>query len=168
LNKLLAVKICIQDDSPDSPVTNEVKMLQRLGDFKRRGDRPGLDFTRLAIDIFQLRGQFGSHYCITSDLQGNSLCALQRMLPNAVLPNRSIKSLVHRLLFSVDWLHDTCGTIHTGEPACCYLAVLDSYTHTRRHFPTKSPPHVCWSVELRGYLRRKALQSRSSRKIRCQ
>jgi serine/threonine-protein kinase SRPK3 len=52
------------------------------------------------------------------------------MLPNAMLPNRSIKSLVHRLLFSVDWLHDTCGTIHTGEPACCYLAVLDSYTHT--------------------------------------
>ena len=105
-------------------------MLQRLGDFKRQADHPGLDFTRLANDIFQLEGQYGTHYCIASDLQGNSLSALQRMFPNSMLPKAMVKSLVHRLLFSVNWLHATCGTIHTGEPVSILPPLASTYPHT--------------------------------------
>lgn len=110
-------------------------MLQRLGDFRREGDHPGQDFTRLASDIFRIQGQFGFHYCIAADLQGNSLSTLQRMFPNSMLPKRLVKSLVHRLLFSVNWLHATCGTIHTGESASFLLA--DLHSHTYRYYSAK-------------------------------
>ncbi|PGH11330.1 hypothetical protein AJ79_04946 [Helicocarpus griseus UAMH5409] len=51
-------------------------------------DSPGLLFTRLA---------------------GN----LQETFPDAKLPKLLVRSLVHRLFFSINWLHATCNTIHT-------------------------------------------------------
>ncbi|OJD10516.1 CMGC/SRPK protein kinase [Emergomyces pasteurianus Ep9510] len=76
-------------------------------------DHPGLDFTRLADDIFQLDSLFGCHYCIASKPQGNSLRTLQEIFPNRMLPKLLVKSLIHRLYFSVNWLHATCGVAHT-------------------------------------------------------
>lgn len=92
-------------------------MLQRLGTFAQEADHPGLDFTRLACDIFEVDGPSGSHYCIAAKPQGSSLRTLQETFTNAALPKNLIKSLVHRLWFSVNWLHATCGVIHTGMVA---------------------------------------------------
>ena len=96
-------------------------MLQRLGKFAQGADHPGLDFTRLASDVFKIDGPSGRHYCIATKPQGSSLRTLQETFANAILPKILVKSLIHRLLFSVNWLHATCGVIHTGmlnETAC--------------------------------------------------
>ncbi|EXJ83982.1 CMGC/SRPK protein kinase [Capronia epimyces CBS 606.96] len=76
-------------------------------------DHPGLDFTRLALDIFEIDGPHGRPCCIATKPQGSSLRALQEILPDAILPRMMVKSLVHRLWFSVNWLHATCGVVHT-------------------------------------------------------
>ena len=89
-------------------------MLRRLGKFAQEADHPGLDFTRLASDIFELNGQFGRHYCIAAKPQGSSLRTLQKTFTDAILPKTLIKSLIHRLLFSINWLHATCGVVHSG------------------------------------------------------
>ena len=89
-------------------------MLQRLGKFAQEADHPGLDFTRLAIDVFEIDGTSGRHYCIATKPQGSSLRTLQETFADAVLPKILVKSLIHRLLFSVNWLHATCGVVHTG------------------------------------------------------
>lgn len=89
-------------------------MLQRLGKFAQEADHPGLDFTRLATDVFEVDGPSGRHYCIAMKPQGSSLRTLQETFANAILPKILVKSLIHRLLFSVNWLHATCGVIHTG------------------------------------------------------
>jgi len=89
-------------------------MLQRLGKFAQEADHPGLDFTRLAGDVFEIDGPSGRHYCIATKPQGSSLRTLQETFANAILPKFLVKSLIHRLLFSVNWLHATCGVIHTG------------------------------------------------------
>ncbi|RJE24171.1 STYKc [Aspergillus sclerotialis] len=86
-------------------------MLRRLKQFAEK-DHPGLDFTRLANDIFELEGPSGCHYCIASKPQGNSVRTLQETFPNAMLPKLLVKSLIHRL-FSANWLHATCGVAHT-------------------------------------------------------
>lgn len=78
-------------------------------------DHPGLDFTRLAQDIFEIDGPSGRHYCIASKPQGNSVRVLQEMFPNATLPKLLVKSLVHRLFFSLIWFHGICGVVHTGK-----------------------------------------------------
>lgn len=93
---------------------NEIAMLQRLGRLAHEADHPGMDFTRLAQDIFQIDGPWGPHYCIATKPQGASLRTLQAVFPNARLPKILVKSLIHRIFFAVNWLHVTCGVIHTG------------------------------------------------------
>jgi serine/threonine-protein kinase SRPK3 len=96
-------------------------MLRRLSKFAKEADHPGLDFTRLANDIFEIDGPNGRHFCIATKLQGISLRSLQEIFANAIFPKTLVKSLVHRLLFSVNWLHATCGVIHTGTLSKCLL-----------------------------------------------
>ncbi|KAE8365640.1 hypothetical protein BDV27DRAFT_144298 [Aspergillus caelatus] len=75
-------------------------MLQRMKKFAEAASHPGLCFTRLASDIFELHTSFGRHCCILS--------------PNAMLPKLLVRSLMHRLFFAINWLHATCNLIHTG------------------------------------------------------
>lgn len=105
-------------------------MLQRLGKFAQEADHPGLDFTRLASDVFEIDGPSGRHYCIATKPQGSSLRTLQETFANAILPKILVKSLIHRLLFSVNWLHATCGVIHTGmlNEAVCLRSSTDHVT----------------------------------------
>lgn len=90
-------------------------MLEHLKKHALTADHPGQDFTRLAHDIFEIEGRSGPHYCMVSEPQGPSLRTLQELFPDAKLPKPLVKSLIHRLLFAVNWLHATCGVIHTGK-----------------------------------------------------
>jgi serine/threonine-protein kinase SRPK3 len=69
-------------------------MLQRLGKFAQEADHPGLGFTRLASDVFEIDGPSGRHYCIATKPQGNSLRTLQETFANAILPKLLVKSLM--------------------------------------------------------------------------
>ncbi|OOF90911.1 hypothetical protein ASPCADRAFT_409626 [Aspergillus carbonarius ITEM 5010] len=115
LKQYATLKICIRDHHPDSPVANEVAMLKCLRRHAQEADHPGLGFTRLAQDTFQIDTLTGSHHCIVTKLQGASIRTLQEVLPNAKLPKLLVKSLIHRLFVSVNWLHATCGLIHTDD-----------------------------------------------------
>ncbi|KAM5438051.1 hypothetical protein McanMca71_000516 [Microsporum canis] len=112
-----SLKVCISQDDESSPILNEIYMLQRLKRFADTDQRdlPGVGFTRLADDIFEIDGTstYGRHYCIASKPQGQSIRTLQETFPNAILPKLLVKSIIHRLWFSVNWFHSTCGVIHT-------------------------------------------------------
>ncbi|KIV88507.1 hypothetical protein PV10_08188 [Exophiala mesophila] len=112
--RYISLKVCVQDGKETSPVTNEVAMLKRLSRIAKEADHPGLDFTRLALDTFEIDGPHGRHYCIAAEAQGCSLRTLQETLDDAILPKLLVRSLVHRVLFSLNWLHAGCGVVHTG------------------------------------------------------
>lgn len=112
-NVSLKISVQIDESQQASPVLNEINMLRRLEKFARK-DHPGLDFTRLAQEIFQTNSTFGRHYCIVSKPRGNSIRTLQETFPNAVLPKILVKCLIAHLFYSVNWLHTTCGVAHTG------------------------------------------------------
>ncbi|OQE13385.1 hypothetical protein PENFLA_c049G09239 [Penicillium flavigenum] len=73
-----------------SPVLNEINMLQRLKRFAdtEQRDLPGIGFTRLADDMFEIDGASidGRHYCIALRPEGQSMGVLQETFPNAILP----------------------------------------------------------------------------------
>ncbi|KAL2842488.1 kinase-like protein [Aspergillus pseudodeflectus] len=113
-NQYATIKVCIeQKDVADSPVLNEVNVLQRMKKFADAADHPGLCFTRLASDVFEVTSPQGRHSCIASKPQGHSLRELQTAFPDAKVPRLLVRSLIHRLLFSINWLHAICGLIHT-------------------------------------------------------
>ncbi|KAL4783369.1 protein kinase [Aspergillus varians] len=110
-----SLKVCIeQNDAKLSPVLNEVNKLQRMKQSAEAASHPGLCFTRLATDIFELNTSSGRHYCIASKPQGHSLRTLQAAYPNARVLKLLVGSLMHRLFFAINWLHATCSLIHTG------------------------------------------------------
>lgn len=113
------------DDTEGSPVLNEVAMLQRLGEFAQEADHPGLDFMRREQDIFEINSISGPHYCVVMKPQGPSLRTLQESFPNSILPKLLVRSFIHRLLFAVNWLHATCGVIHTDISPQNALAVIE-------------------------------------------
>ncbi|KAK5168829.1 uncharacterized protein LTR77_006138 [Saxophila tyrrhenica] len=112
-SKHLCLKVCVNDETTNSPVLNEAEMLRHLESTSEAGDHPGLDFIRLADDIFEADGPTGRHHCIAMKPQGVSVRTLQEFYPDERLPKLLVRSLVHRLLFAIDWLHSRCQTIHT-------------------------------------------------------
>ena len=76
-------------------------------------DHPGLDFTRLAEKIYETKGYPGPYYCVATKPQGPSLRTLQESFSNAKLPKLLVRSSLHQLLLR-DWLHATCGVMHTN------------------------------------------------------
>ncbi|KAJ0415599.1 kinase-like protein [Aspergillus carlsbadensis] len=125
-NQYATVKVCIErEDVAESPIRNEIKTLQRMKNFADTADHPGLCFTRLASDIFEVTSPQGRHYCIASKPQGHSLRELQRAFPDAKVPRLLVRSLILRLLFSINWLHAICGLIHTDISPQNILTVLE-------------------------------------------
>lgn len=154
MKEYISLKICIQtDDAESSPVLNEIKMLRCLNEFAKV-DHPGLDFTRLARDIFETDSNLFSghrHYCIAFKPQGNSVRTLQETFPNAMLPKLLVRSVIHHLFFSVNWLHATCGAAHTGKllDVCLSQHVKGESTCilTMDHLTDISPQNVLMQIE---------------------
>ncbi|KAJ6189768.1 protein kinase [Penicillium mononematosum] len=127
-----SLKVCVSHDTESSPVLNEINMLRRLKRFAdtEQRDLPGVGFTRLADDIFEIDGApiDGRHYCIASRPEGQSMRVLQETFPNAILPKLLVKSIIHRLWFSVNWFHSTCGVIHTDISPQNVLMLLEDHS----------------------------------------
>ncbi|KAI2737270.1 hypothetical protein DTO013E5_6610 [Penicillium roqueforti] len=124
-----SVKVCISQGTDSSPILNEINMLRRLKRFADtdEGDHPRVGFTRLADDIFEndQASLHGRYYCIASKPEGQSIRMLQEAFPNSILPKLLVKSIIHCLWFSVDWLHSVCGVIHTNISPQNVLMQLD-------------------------------------------
>ncbi|KIW62711.1 hypothetical protein PV04_10855 [Phialophora macrospora] len=108
--KHVSLKVCVQDESPGSPPINEVNMLQRLKSLAERDNHPGVVFTRLPLETFELYGPHGRYLCIVAEAEGRSLHELQKSF---LLPRTLVRSLMLKLAYAVHWLHRTCGVIHT-------------------------------------------------------
>ncbi|KAJ5956260.1 protein kinase [Penicillium viridicatum] len=127
-NEYASLEVSVRVDNNNaepSPVLNEINMLQRLKQFADK-DHPGLDFTRLARDIFETEIPAGRHHCIAYKPQGNSVRTLQEAFPNAMIPKTLVKSLIHRLFISMNRLHAACGVAHTDiSPQNVFMKIDD-------------------------------------------
>ena len=111
----MALKVCVQGGG-DLAVLTEVAMLRHIAkNIREMPDHVGIPFTRTADDILEIDGPYGSHYCMAFKPQGTNLRFLQEVFPDAMVPKLLVKSLMHRLFVSLNFLHVKCGLIHTGK-----------------------------------------------------
>lgn len=128
------LKVCIENDSTDSPVSNEINMLKHLQDFAQSVVHSGTDFVRMASDVFEIETKTGKHTCIVSKPHGCSLRKVQEYIAPGALLKSIIKPNLHRLILALNFLHATCDVIHTGTtfltaPLKSLLTELQIYHH---------------------------------------
>lgn len=107
-DKYTSLKICVRDETAESPILNEIKALRHLSACPK--EHPGSNYARLAEDVFQIDG----HYCIVSKPQGCSLWTMQSMFPDGKVSKEIVAHVVQRLLGCANWLFCDCDVIHTG------------------------------------------------------
>ncbi|KAL4863753.1 hypothetical protein BDV12DRAFT_189478 [Aspergillus spectabilis] len=101
--KYTSLKVCINEKNSDtSPVLNEVNMLRRMTKVAQEAEHPGLFLLVLPVTYSKS----------TRRMAGTNTLLRNRM--GLMLPMLLVRSLVHRLFFSVNWLHVSYGVIHTG------------------------------------------------------
>ena len=74
------------------------------------------------LDNFEHTGPNGKHLCLIFKVMGESVGALRRRFPADQIPAALWKQITRQGLLGLDYLHQSCGVIHTG----LWLIVLPS------------------------------------------
>lgn len=112
------MKVCVLETESESPVANEIRILQHVdkcAQAEKDQGSPGMLLTRRASEIFSIPGRLGQHQCIVSKAESASLHALQEAAGSGPVLLPLIKPLLHRLLFPLSRLHHSCGVVHAGK-----------------------------------------------------
>jgi serine/threonine-protein kinase SRPK3 len=88
---------------------DEVQLLSRAKECDPNDER---HCCRL-LDSFEHSGPHGRHICMVFEVLGDNLLALIRHYNHRGIPLPVVRHLTHQLLVALDFLHSTCGIIHT-------------------------------------------------------
>ncbi|KAG9075248.1 hypothetical protein FS749_013100 [Ceratobasidium sp. UAMH 11750] len=91
--------------------SDEAAMIQKIAsaDRSNQGGRHVLEY----YDAFEVAGPEGSHSCIVTEVLGPSLENLRQQAADSCLPLRIIKASIRQVLLGLEYLHTSCGIIHT-------------------------------------------------------
>jgi serine/threonine-protein kinase SRPK3 len=76
---------------------------------------PGYRHVVHLLDNFIHEGPHGTHLCLVLELMRQTVLDLQKIFPNRQLPAQLGRQIAQQTLHALDWLHDSCGNIHTGR-----------------------------------------------------
>lgn len=114
LNRHVTLKILTNELSFGGIRMYEVPVLQRLNESDDA--HPGKAHVSRMIDHFTHEGPNGAHTCLTFDVHGSTLFALQKALPpDFALPVDLVKRVSRQVLLALDFIHRKCGVVHTGK-----------------------------------------------------
>jgi serine/threonine-protein kinase SRPK3 len=65
--------------------------------------------------IHEHTGHNGKHLCLVFKVMGKNVSALRREFPSRQIPAALMKQIARQVLFGLDYLHQSCGVIHTGR-----------------------------------------------------
>jgi hypothetical protein len=116
-----SIKICVRDNSDDSPVTQECKIQRHISACANREDS-GVSLLRKVDEVLEVDG----HCCLVSKPY---VCSLQQFRDNCSgtsIPQQFIMNVVVRTLGCLFWLQQEAGIVHTGNEQ---PANLNGYRH---------------------------------------
>jgi serine/threonine-protein kinase SRPK3 len=69
------------------------------------------------FDHFEHKGPYGTHLCLVLELLGPSVSAVQKayQMQQHEMPAPVVKKIAKQILQGLDYLHQSCGIIHTGS-----------------------------------------------------
>jgi serine/threonine-protein kinase SRPK3 len=90
----------------------ELAILQHISKVDQR--HAGYKHVIHLLDHFTHTGPHGEHLCLVFKVMGESVGALRRRFPTRQVPAALWKRIARQVLLGLDYLHQSCGVIHTG------------------------------------------------------
>uniref|UniRef100_T1IJZ0 non-specific serine/threonine protein kinase n=1 Tax=Strigamia maritima TaxID=126957 RepID=T1IJZ0_STRMM len=109
--RYVALKILRSESKIGHASLLEMKLLEHSRDCAVSASQKGKVVQLL--DRFMFSGVNGTHVCMVFEIVGISLFQLLRRFGNPGIPLTTVKSIMRQVLEALDYLHVTCGIIHT-------------------------------------------------------
>ncbi|WFD29130.1 non-specific serine/threonine protein kinase [Malassezia sp. CBS 17886] len=90
---------------------DEIKLLQRVVSADR--SHPGYRHCVSLLDHFRHKGPNGSHVCMVFEVLGENLLGLIKRYQHRGVPVHIVKQIAKQVLLGLDYMHQSCGIIHT-------------------------------------------------------
>ena len=120
INAHVTLKILIaaayDEGTRSQPITFENEVLQHINHV--RSDHPGHKHVSKLLNHFDHRGPHGTHRCLVFNVLGRDLSSFSRQWSPPRVPSPIMRQIARQLLSALDFLHRSCGTIHTGGWSC--------------------------------------------------
>jgi serine/threonine-protein kinase SRPK3 len=78
-------------------------------------EHPGRAHILTMLRHFEHVGVNGVHICMVFDVLGVTIERIRRQYVKGPMPPSSVKQITKQVLNALDFLHVSCGIIHTGE-----------------------------------------------------
>ena len=108
----VALKILTADSYGGLKPVYELDILKHIS--RTDPSHPGYKHVVHLLNSFVHEGPNGKHLCLALKLMGQSVFNLQQCFPNKQLPVHIGRQIAEQILHALNWLHGSCGIIHTG------------------------------------------------------
>ena len=113
--RFIALKVMTADALHGEKHIDELNILRRTSSASPR--HPGHSRIVQLLDHFEYTGPHGLHLCLVLEVLGPSLGALgdlYRSTEKREVPSAIPKRFTKQILLGLDYLHHSCGIVHTG------------------------------------------------------
>ncbi len=112
LNQHVAIKVLTAASYGGENPVYELEILQHIR--KANPSHVGYNYVIHLRDHFLHKGPNGKHLCLVFPVMGESVSDLRCRFPNRRIPPALTKQIAQQVLLGLDYLHRSCGVIHTG------------------------------------------------------
>ena len=109
--KHFAMKVVKSAKRYTETALDEIKLLKCVAE--KDPNAKGAQYVTAIIDHFTVEGPHGKHICMTFEVLGESLLPLMKRYNTKGIPIPIVKRISKQMLLGLDYLHRTCGIIHT-------------------------------------------------------
>jgi len=127
LNRHVALKVVKSAPRYTETALDEIKLLQRLiTSSNPPAHHPGRSHVISFLDHFRHKGPNGTHICMVFEVLGENLLGLIKRHQNKGVPIHLVKQIAKQVLLGLDYMHRSCGLIHTDlKPENVLIAIDD-------------------------------------------
>lgn len=108
----MALKILTAESYGGERSVFELEILKHVRDADP--SHPGYNYVAHLLDDFTHVGVNGEHKCMVFNVMGERADVLSRRFDRRKVPVGLVKQIGRQILLGLDYLHTSCGVIHTG------------------------------------------------------
>ncbi|TDL27667.1 kinase-like protein [Rickenella mellea] len=128
MNRHVALKVVKSAPRYTETALDEIKLLQRM--ISSDPSHPGRKHVISFLDHFRHKGPNGSHVCMVFEVLGENLLGLIRRHQNKGVPMHIVRQIAKQILLGLDYMHRSCGVIHTDLKPENVLIVIEDVEGT--------------------------------------
>ncbi|KAF8309743.1 kinase-like protein, partial [Clavulina sp. PMI_390] len=123
MKRHVALKVVKSAPRYTETALDEIKLLQRL--ISADPTHPGRSHVISFLDHFKHKGPNGVHVCMVFEVLGENLLGLIKRHQSKGVPAHIVKQISKQILLGLDYMHRTCGVIHTDLKPENVLVVIE-------------------------------------------